>query len=99
MNLRSDGKFVEDAGWQAAAVEYEIWVTAHQEKKVIWLEVGVGYNTPGIIKYNFWQQVYQNEKAAYVCLNYEEQSVSEEIRDRSVMIIGDSDQIIRELVS
>ena len=99
MNLRSDDTFVEDDGWQAAAVEYESWVTAHQAKKVVWLEVGVGYNTPGIIKYNFWQQVYQNEKAAYVCLNYEEQPVPEEIRNRSVMISGDSDQVIRELAS
>ena len=98
MNLRSDSTFAEDAGWQAAAAEYESWVTAHQEKKVVWLEIGVGYNTPGIIKYNFWQQVYQNEQAAYVCLNYEEQPVPEEIRNRSVIISGDSDRVIRELV-
>ena len=99
MNLRSDDRFVEDAGWQKAAVEYEKWVTSHQNTKTLWLEIGVGYNTPGIIKYNFWQQVYQNEQAAYVCLNYEEQPVPEEIRDRSVMISGDSDQVIGELVS
>ncbi|MBQ3278499.1 MAG: Sir2 silent information regulator family NAD-dependent deacetylase [Clostridia bacterium] len=99
MNLRSDDRFVEDAGWQKAAVEYEKWVTSHQNTKTLWLEIGVGYNTPGIIKYNFWQQVYQNEQAAYVCLNYEEQPVPEEIRNRSVMISGDSDQVIWELVS
>lgn len=99
MNLRSDDRFVEDAGWQKAAVEYEKWVTSHQNMKTIWFEIGVGYNTPGIIKYNFWQQVYRNEQAAYVCLNYEEQPVPEEIRDHSVMISGDSDQVIQELVS
>ena len=99
MNLRSDDRFVEDAGWQKAAVEYEKWVTSHQNTKTLWLEIGVGYNTPGIIKYNFWHQVYQNEQAAYVCLNYEEQPVPEEIRNRSVMISGDSDQVIWELVS
>ncbi|MBQ8073031.1 MAG: Sir2 silent information regulator family NAD-dependent deacetylase [Clostridia bacterium] len=99
MNLRSDDKFVEDEGWQAAAVEYEIWLTAHQHRKVVYLEIGVGYNTPGIIKYNFWQQVYRNEDAVYACLNMEESPVPDAIRERSIVISGDSSQIIQELVS
>jgi len=99
MNLRSDDQFVEDEGWQAAAVEYEVWVTAHQHQKVVYLEIGVGYNTPVIIKYPFWQQVYQNKNATYACLNMEEAQVPEEIRDRSIVISGDSAQVIQELVS
>ena len=99
MNLRSDDKFVEDDGWQSAAAEYEAWLTQHRDRKVVFLEIGVGYNTPGIVKYTFWQQVYRNEKAFYACLNMEEQPVPEEIRDRSVIIRGDSSRVIRELVS
>ena len=99
MNLRSDDKFVEDDGWQSAAAEYEAWLTQHRDRKVVFLEIGVGYNTPGIVKYTFWQQVYRNEKAFYACLNMEEQPVPEEIRDRSVIISGDSSRVIRELVS
>ena len=99
MNLRSDDKFVEDEGWQKAAVEYEVWLTAHQHKRVVFLEIGVGYNTPGIIKYSFWQQVYQNPEATYACLNMEALPVPEEIRDRSIVISGDSAQVIGELVS
>lgn len=97
MNLRSDDRFVEDEGWQDAAVEYEAWLTAHQHRRVVFLEIGVGYNTPGIIKYNFWQQVYQNPKATYACLNMEESRIPMEIADRSIVIVGDSDRIIREL--
>jgi len=97
MNLRSDDRFVEDAGWQHAAAAYEAWLTAHQDKRVLFLEIGVGYNTPGIIKYNFWQQVYRNEKAAYACLNMEEAPVPQEIRERAIVLGGDSAQIIREL--
>ena len=63
-------------------MEYEIWLTEHQNRKVVFLEIGVGYNTPGIIKYNFWQQVYQNKDATYACLNVEEEQVPEEILDR-----------------
>ena len=99
MNLRSDDKFAEDEGWQAAAVEYEVWVTAHQHQKVVYLEIGVGYNTPGIIKYSFWQQVFQNRNAAYACLNTEEAQVPKEILDSSIVISGDSAQVIQELVS
>ena len=61
--------------------------------------IGVGYNTPVIIKYPFWQQVYQNKNATYACLNMEEAPVPEEIRDRSIVISGDSAQVIQELVS
>jgi len=97
MNLRSDDKFVEDEGWKAAAVEYEIWLTTHQKANIVYLEIGVGYNTPGIIKYNFWQQVYENQDAAYACLNMEASQVPEQIRNRSFVIGGDSSQVIREL--
>ena len=99
MNLRSDDKFVEDEGWQNAAVAYEAWLTAHQGKRVVFLEIGVGWNTPGIIKYNFWQQVYRNPEAAYACLNMEESPVPDEIKSRSIVIGGDSSQVLRELIS
>ena len=97
-NLRADDHFVEDDGWQAAAAAYEAWAAAHQEKKVLYLEIGVGYNTPGIIKYNFWQQAYRNEEAVYACLNMEESPVPAEIKDRSIVIDGDSSRVIRELI-
>lgn len=99
LNLRSDERFVEDDGWQNAAAEYEIWLTSHQDKAVVFLEIGVGYNTPSIIKYPFWQQVYRNEKAVYACLNAEEEQVPAEIRDRSILIAGDSHQILQELTA
>ena len=99
LNLRSDDKFVEDEGWRRAAEAYEAWVNSHQGKRVVFLEIGVGYNTPGIIKYNFWQQVYQNEKATYACLNLTEEPVPKEIKERSIVISGDSTQVIQELLS
>ena len=99
LNLRSDETFVEDAGWKAAAAAYDAWVSGHQGQNVLYLEIGVGYNTPGIIKYNFWQQVYQNPQAVYACLNLEEDPVPKEIQDQSIVIGGDSAQIIRELTA
>ncbi len=99
MNLRSDDTFVEDEGWQRAAAAYNAWTEAHRDQKVLYLEIGVGYNTPGIIKYNFWQQVYQNEHAFYACLNMEECPVPKEIKDRALMLSGDSARIIQALAT
>ena len=96
-NLRADDRFVEDEGWQAAAAEYEAWVTAHRREAVLYLEIGVGYNTPGIIKFSFWQQVYQNPKAFYACLNPDVAPVPEQIRERTLLIGGDASEAIREL--
>ena len=55
MNLRSDDKFVEDAGWHQAAARYENFLRTRISGQILFLELGVGYNTPGIIKYPFWQ--------------------------------------------
>ena len=98
MNLRSDDKFVEDEGWQTAAERFASWISEHQDKAVVYLEIGVGYNTPGIIKYNFWQYVYKNSKATYACLNMDESPVPDQIRSRSIIISGDSHLAIQELL-
>lgn len=89
MNLRSDCTFVQDAGWYAAAERYESFLRENRNTKTVFVELGVGYNTPGIIKYPFWQMVENNPKASYICINKGEAYVPREIADRSVCIDGD----------
>lgn len=96
MNLRSDNKFVEDAGWHEAAGRYQTFLNKHRNKKVLFLELGVGYNTPGIIKYPFWQMTYQNPKAVYACLNFGEAFAPREIADRSICIDGDIGEVLKK---
>ena len=98
LNLRSDDKFVEDDGWHEAAGRYSDFMLAHRQGRVLYLEIGVGYNTPGIIKYNFWQQVYQNPEAVYVCLNHDDASAPKEIIARSIGIEGDSAAVLKALL-
>ena len=96
MNLRSDDKFVEDEGWHEAAARYHDFLDSH-EGKMLFLELGVGYNTPGIIKYPFWQMTAQNQDATYACVNYGEAVCPEDIREQSICIDGDIGQVIEEL--
>lgn len=97
MNLRADETFVEDAGWHQAAARYENFLMSHKNQKVLFLEMGVGYNTPGIIKYPFWQMTYQNPKATYACVNYGDVVVPKEIAERSVCIDGDIGEVLKKL--
>ena len=97
MNLRADDTFVEDAGWHAAAERYRSFLEAHQEGKVLYLELGVGGNTPGIIKYPFWRFAYANPDATYACVNYGEAWAPPEIRDRSILIDADIDAVLDDL--
>ena len=97
MNLRSDDSFVEDEGWHRAAAAYSEFLEVHKNRRVLYLELGVGANTPVIIKYPFWQMTMANEKAVYACLNYGEAFAPEEIRDRSICINGDIREILMEL--
>ncbi|MDO4851175.1 MAG: Sir2 silent information regulator family NAD-dependent deacetylase [Actinomycetota bacterium] len=98
MNLRADGTFVEDEGWHAAAGRYRDFLEAHQDGKVLYLELGVGANTPVIVKYPFWHRTYANPDATYVCVNCGEAYTHPDIRDRSVLIDADIDQVLDDLL-
>lgn len=97
MNLRADGTFVQDEGWYAAARRYEDFVHRHKDCAVLCLELGVGMNTPGIIKYNFWQQVYGNPRATYVCVNQGQAGAPREIEKRSLCLDADIGSVLRAL--
>lgn len=95
MNLRSDNRFVEDEGWHKAADRYSKFIREHKGK-VLFLELGVGFNTPSIIKYPFWQMTSENPEAVYACLNYADAYAPAEIEDRSIVIEGDIGEIINQ---
>ncbi len=89
MNLRCDGTFVQDEGWYRAKARYEEFLKRSGGRRVLFLELGVGNNTPGIIKYPFWQMTYGNPEALYACINAADVSVPAGIEERSVCIRGD----------
>ena len=97
MNLRADDSFVEDEGWKAAEKRYETFLKTREGRRILFLELGVGYNTPGIIKYPFWEMTAANENAVYACINSGEAVCPSLIRDRSLCLSGDIDLILREL--
>ena len=97
MNLRSDNRFVEDEGWHRAAECYESFLRKRMDMKILFLELGVGYNTPGIIKYPFWQMTANNPKATYACINYGEAVCPGEIKQRSICIDHDIAAVLEEL--
>ena len=97
MNLRSDNKFVEDEGWHRAAERYENFLRTHAGQKTLFLELGVGYNTPVIIKYPFWQMTTKNPNATYVCINQGQAVCPREIQQQSICINADIGSALRGL--
>jgi NAD-dependent SIR2 family protein deacetylase len=97
MNLRVDDSFVEDAGWHAAAERYAQFLQSTEGKRVLFLELGVGGNTPMIIKYPFWAMTAENPNAVYACLNYAEAVCPELIKARSLCLNGDSGEVLKAL--
>ena len=86
MNLRSDDKFVEDKGWHHAAERYEDFLRTRAGQKILFLELGVGYNTPVIIKYPFWQMTAKNSNATYACINKGQAICPQEIERQSICV-------------
>ena len=97
MNLRSDNKFVEDEGWHRAVERYENFLRTRAGQKILFLEFGVGYNTPVIIKYPFWQMTAKNPNAIYACINQGQAVCPQEIERQSVCINADIGQVLQSL--
>ncbi len=98
MNLCCDDKFVHDEGWDAAAARYDDFIRRHEKLHILFLELGVGFNTPVIIKYPFWQMTTKNSKACYVCINYGQAVCPKEIETQSVCINGDIGNVLNCLL-
>ncbi len=97
MNLRSDDRFVQDAGWDAAAARYENFLRTHLGKKTLYFELGVGCNTPGIIKYPFWRMTAQDPQAVYACVNRSHANCPANIAGQSVCINADIGRVLAAL--
>ena len=99
MNLRCDERFVEDEGWHAAQQRYAAFLREHAGARLLLLELGVGFNTPCIIKLPFWQMTAENPHACYACINLTDAFCPQELAPRSICIRGDLAQILKQLPS
>ena len=96
-NLREDHTFVQDEGWYKAAYRYQAFIDKNKTSHILYVELGVGANTPAIIKYPFWQMTVQNENAVYACLNLGEVGVPAQIKEQSICINQDIAQTLIDL--
>ncbi len=97
MNLRADDSFVEDEGWHKASENYYEFLQINKGRHILFLELGVGANTPIIVKYPFWQMTMENERAVYACVNYGEAFCPKEIEDRSICIDSDIGEVLNKI--
>lgn len=97
MNLRCDMTFVQDAGWYAASGRYADFIRRHEGASVLFLELGVGANTPAIIKYPFWRMTAENPKAVYACINAGEAFCPQEIEKQSICLDADIQQVLEDI--
>ena len=98
VNLRCNDKFVEDDGWRAACRNYEKFLSDNDGKRVLFLELGVGMNTPGIIKFPFRRMTAANKSAMYACINLDYSYCPEELKPRSICISSDIEAAINSLL-
>lgn len=97
-NLRSDNRFVENEGFYKASKNYEDFLSSHYKKKILFLELGVGYNTPGIIKYPFWRMTYQFKNAFFISISKTNDYIPDEIKNKSLFVMDDIKTVINALV-
>lgn len=97
MNLRCDDTFVQDKGWYAAANRYQNFIRRYRNSHILFLELGVGMNTPVIIKYPFWQMTSENPNAVYCSINLSESICPTEIKAQSICISDDISCVLNDL--
>ncbi len=98
MNLRCDDKFVQDDGWYSAAQRYDNFIRTRSNLKLLLLELGVGYNTPVIIKYPFWQITAKNTNATYACINCNDAVCPAELEKQSICIEDNINDVLKALI-
>lgn len=96
-NLRCDDKFVQDTGWYRASKQYSTFLQKYKNLNILFLEIGVGYNTPVIIKYPFQQMIAQNPKAVYACINMDDADCPIEIEKQAICINADIAKVIKDI--
>ena len=97
MNLRCDNSFVQDDGWYQANKRYEDFICRHKGSNLLLFELGVGNNTPVIIKYSFWKMTAQNKRVTYACINYGEAAAAREIEKQAICINADISKVLEVL--
>ena len=97
LNLRSGYNFVQDEGWYERRTLYTNFIDKYKKDDILYIELGVGYDTPSIIKYNFWSQVAENKKAKFISINLEKSDIPEKIKNQSLIITGDANEILNKI--
>lgn len=98
MNLRIDDRFVQDEGWNKANKNYNEFLEKYRDKNIVFFELGVGNNTPGIIKYPFWQMTFKNPSATYISINLNDVSAPMDIENQTIGILGDISEILEKML-
>lgn len=98
MNLRADSTFVQDKNWDKQKSKYENFLKNSDNSKILFLELGVGFNTPSIIKYNFWRMTLNNNKSVYASINLGECYSASDIEERSICIDADISKVLKKLI-
>lgn len=97
-NLRCDDTFVQDKGWYDAYHRYEEFLQQHKGTSMIYLELGVGNNTPVIIKYPFWKMTKSNPQATYICINKDNIYIPKEIAKQAICIQNDIGLVLEDII-
>lgn len=98
MNLRADSTFVQDKNWDKQKSKYENFLKNSNNSKILFLELGVGFNTPSIIKYNFWRMTLNNKKSVYASINLGECYSASDIEEHSICIDADISEVLKKLI-
>lgn len=97
VNLRKDGYFVEDENWELSNKRYSAFLKKAGQGKITLLELGVGFNTPGVIRYPFENLTYRNESASLIRLNKNHPLGPAENEKRTISFTEEMDTVINTL--
>ncbi|MGN0267042.1 MAG: SIR2 family NAD-dependent protein deacylase [Lachnospiraceae bacterium] len=97
-NLFWDDTFVRDKGWHIAHNRYIYYLEQHQKGKILYLELGVGFNSPGVIKMPFWNMAAQNPDSVFASVNLTLPCYPLTLQKRSIVLQADIDRVISDLL-
>lgn len=97
VNLRKDEYFIEDDYWHAHSNNYATFVHENKDKNLVLLELGVGFNTPSIIRFPFEQMTQEFKQATLIRINDKHINTAFDLKDKAIFIKDDCNHFLNKI--
>lgn len=99
INIRKDMYFVQDQNWYDERIRYEDFLNTVKGSNIVFLELGVGYNTPTIIRWPFEKMALKLPNATLIRINRRRADIPKQLAERGISLCEDIQTALNAIIT